>query len=235
MDSKETTVKLLGWVLFSCGLMSFVEHQVHQRLMHRRNYLSDRSPKYKRVFEAHAIVHHKHYSKIFHDEPVPKGQDEEIRLTVHKAPVKALPVALILALFSWKGAAAFIGVMTAHHWIWNKIHLEMHKPEKRLFHKWPIYRFLARYHWLHHRYPDKNFNVVFPFADYVLGTTATATEADEAAMRKEFDLDESDTLNFQPETASAAPLLSQNDVGESQALAAGQPVVENVSASASTV
>ena len=42
----------------------------YSRFMHRRNYFSDRSAKYKRVFEAHAMVHHKHYSKIFSDEPV---------------------------------------------------------------------------------------------------------------------------------------------------------------------
>jgi hypothetical protein len=81
--------------------MSFVEHQVHARLMHRRNYFSDRSAKYKRVFEAHAMVHHKHYSKIFSDEPVPVGEDQEIRLTVRKAPMKSLPVTIPLALIWW--------------------------------------------------------------------------------------------------------------------------------------
>jgi len=59
--------------------------------------------------------------------------------------------------------------MWLHHWLWNKIHLEMHKPELSIFSTRPIYKFLARHHWLHHRYRDKNFNVVFPFADYVLG------------------------------------------------------------------
>jgi predicted urease superfamily metal-dependent hydrolase len=57
-------LQLAGWFVLSCVLMSFIEHQVHARLMHRRNYFSDRSAKYKRVFEAHAMVHHKHYSKL---------------------------------------------------------------------------------------------------------------------------------------------------------------------------
>jgi thiosulfate reductase cytochrome b subunit len=56
-------LQLAGWLVLSCVLMSFIEHQVHARLMHRRNYFSDRSAKYKRVFEAHAMVHHKHYSE----------------------------------------------------------------------------------------------------------------------------------------------------------------------------
>jgi sterol desaturase/sphingolipid hydroxylase (fatty acid hydroxylase superfamily) len=132
-----------------------------------------------------AILHHTvQYSKVFFDEPVPPGEDKEIRLTVHKAPIKALPVALPLALISWQGSLMLIGVVTLHHWIWNKIHLEMHKPEGRGFSRWPAYKFLARYHYLHHQYPNKNFNVVFPFADYVLKTGAQATRAHVEEMYK---------------------------------------------------
>lgn len=178
---------LFGWLVFSCIVMSFIEHQVHQRLMHRRNYLSERKASFKKTFEMHAIFHHGHYSKIFSDEPVPPGEDKEIQLTVRKAPIKALPFAAVIALFSWSGALIFIGVVTFHHWAWNKIHLEMHKPEQKSFSKWPIYKFLARYHWLHHKYPDKNFNVVFPFADYILGTTARATATDLINMQKQFE------------------------------------------------
>ncbi len=178
-------LQMFGWLVFSCILMSFIEHQVHAQLMHRRNYFSDRSAKYKRVFEAHAIKHHGHYSKIFSDEPVPEGEDEEIRLTVQSAPMKSIPAAALIALFSWQGAIIFVCVITFHHWAWNKIHLEMHKPEQRGFSKWPIYKFLSRYHWLHHRYPNKNFNVVFPFADYVLRTVAKPTPDDLQLMEEQ--------------------------------------------------
>src|SRR3989449_6386191 len=67
-----------GWFVFSCVLMSFIEHQVHRKLMDRRNFLSARTASFKRVFEGHALVHHKHYSKIFSDEPVARGEDTEI-------------------------------------------------------------------------------------------------------------------------------------------------------------
>jgi len=122
-----------GWVIFSCILMSFFEHQVHRNLMHRKNFLSAHTTSFKRVFEAHAIVHHGYYSKIFSDEPVPPGEDREIRLTVRKAPIKAIPFAALIALMSWQGAAVFVASMIFHHWAWNKIHLEMHKPEQRVF------------------------------------------------------------------------------------------------------
>jgi hypothetical protein len=169
---------IIDWFIFSCILMSFIEHQVHSRLMHRKTVA------FKRAFEAHAIVHHGHYSKIFNDEPVAPGEDKEIRLTVSKAPIKALPFAALIALVSWQGAIVFVITVCFHHWLWNKIHLEMHKPEQRVFHDWAIYKFLARYHWLHHKYPNKNFNVVFPLADYVLGSNAHATEFDLQCMRR---------------------------------------------------
>jgi hypothetical protein len=175
---------IAGWSIFSCILLSFFEHQVHSRLMHRRSYLSANSASFRRMFEAHALVHHAHYFKIFSDEPVGPGEDTNIRLTVRKAPLKAVPFAALIALVSWQGAAIFVVAMTFHHWAWNKIHLEMHKPEHRAFSNWRVYKFLARYHCLHHRYPHRNFNVVFPLADYILGTRARANEGDLRYMQQ---------------------------------------------------
>ena len=173
-----------AWFIFSCVLMSFVEHLVHSRLMHRTNFLSRHTASFKRVFKAHALVHHKHYSKIFSDEPVAPGEDKEIRLTVRKAPIKAMPIAAPIALVSWEAAAMFVAVMTFHHWTWNKLHLEMHKPQQRLFSTWAVYKFLARHHFLHHRYPNRNFNVVLPLADYLLRTRVRANEDDRRVMQQ---------------------------------------------------
>jgi hypothetical protein len=173
-------LQLVGWFVFSCIVMSFVEHQIHSRLMHKRSI-----ERFKRTFEAHAIVHHvHHYSTTFFDEPVAPGEDKEIRLTVRKAPIKALPAALLIALVSWPGAVMLVAVVTLHHWVWNKIHLEMHKPEQKGFSKWRVYKLLARYHWMHHRHSNKNFNVVFPLADYILGTNVRANEAELEEMRQ---------------------------------------------------
>jgi hypothetical protein len=177
-------LEVCAWLIFGCILMSFIEHQVHRTLMHQKNFLSARTASFKRVFEAHALVHHKHYTEIFSDEPVARGEDKEIRLTVRKAPIKAIPFAALIVPVSWEGAAIFVAVMTFHHWAWNKIHLEMHKPEQRSFSAWPVYKFLARYHCLHHRHMNRNFNVVFPLADYVLGTNVRATQADQKYLKQ---------------------------------------------------
>jgi hypothetical protein len=177
-------LQIAGWFVFSCILMSFIEHQVHRKLMHRKNVLSARTASFKRVYEAHALVHHKYYSEIFSDAPVPRGEDKEIRLTVRKAPIKAIPFAGLIALVSWQGAAVFVVAMVFHHWVWNKIHLEMHKPENGIFSSWPVYKFLARHHCLHHRHMNGNFNVVFPLADYVLGTKVRPSEGDLEYMKQ---------------------------------------------------
>lgn len=183
MDSN-LVITLAEWLLFSCCLISFIEHQVHAQLMHRKNFLSARSKKYEHVFKSHAIAHHGHYSQTFTDEPVAPGEDQEIRLNVYKAPIKTFPVIALISLVSWQGALVFTGTVLLHHWIWNKIHLEMHKPEGRGFASWGVYRFLARHHFLHHLHPNKNFNVVFPFADYILGTNVEATDSERLEMYK---------------------------------------------------
>ncbi len=48
----------------------------------------------------------------------------------------------------------------------------------------PVYKFLTRYHRLHHKYPNKNYNVVFPLADYLLDTSAHATAVDREQMAR---------------------------------------------------
>jgi hypothetical protein len=181
------TIQSLAWFVVLAVLMSFIEHQIHRSLMHRKNILSGRLPTFKKVFEHHAILHHRHYHKIFTDEPVPHGQDRHLRLSLKEGFLEALPISVLMTPISWQGAITFVIVVCLHHFIWNQIHMEMHKPEKRFFSHWSVYKFLARYHYLHHRYPHKNFNVVLPLADYVLGTYICASQSD---------LEEMDRLGF---------------------------------------
>ena len=178
-------LQVAGWVVGLTVLMSFIEHQLHRRVMHRKGFFSSRIAALKTAFEQHAIVHHGHYLKTFHDAPVPSGTDRGIQLSMREGFFESLPFSLVIALFSYTGAIIFPLIACTHHFIWNKIHMEMHKPEDRFFTRWSVYKFLARHHYLHHRYPNKNFNVVFPLADYVLGTNARANEADLAGMRAE--------------------------------------------------
>jgi hypothetical protein len=180
-----TLLMLPCWLVISVILMSFIEHQVHRNMMHRKNVLFF-IPAVKRVFNSHAVMHHGHYSKIFADEALGPGEDKGIRLNLREGFFEALPFCAVLAIFSWPCAITFLFVALTHHYIWNQIHLEMHQPVEKPFTRTRIYQFLARHHYLHHKHPDKNFNVVFPFADYVLRTNVKKpTVADIEGMREE--------------------------------------------------
>ena len=184
----ETAAWITGWFVAMVVLMSIIEHQVHCRLMHKkpRNFLLRNLRLRNKMFTSHAVEHHTQYRKTFHDDPLPPGEDRGIRLNVVEGLVESLPVSVILACFSlYTPAIIFPLVVCLHHTIWNLIHLEMHKPENRFFSKWAAYRAVARHHFLHHRYPDKNFNVAFPIGDFLFGTVARPSEADRQAMKAE--------------------------------------------------
>lgn len=44
-----------GWIILSCILMSFIEHQVHEKVMHKKNFLVGVTPVRWRVhrFRSH--------------------------------------------------------------------------------------------------------------------------------------------------------------------------------------
>jgi len=177
-------LQMVGLFAALVVLMSLIEHQVHSRLMHKKPKLSlfRSSPARQKIFTQHAVVHHRQYFKAFHDAPVPHGEDRGIRLNLREGLMESLPVSLVLVFFSTPAAIMFPVVVCLHHLMWNQIHLEMHKPEDRFFAKWPFYKLLARHHYLHHRHPDKNFNVALPVGDLIFGTLAKADEADRQGM-----------------------------------------------------
>ena len=184
----EAAAWIAGWFVAMVVLMSIIEHQVHCRLMHKkpRSALTRGLRARQKMFTSHAVEHHTQYRKTFHDDPVPPGEDRGIRLNIVEGLVESLPVTVVLACFSlYTPAIIFPLVVCLHHTIWNLIHLEMHKPENRFFSKWAAYRAVARHHFLHHRYPDKNFNVAFPIGDFLFGTVARPSEADRQAMKAE--------------------------------------------------
>jgi hypothetical protein len=188
-------LSVLGWFVAMVVVMSLIEHQVHCRLMHKkpRNVLFKNLRVRQKIFTSHAVEHHTQYRKSFHDEPLPPGEDRGIRLNLWEGLVESLPLSLALwglsAITGYStflvGACVWPMVVALHHTIWNQIHLEMHKPEGRFFKSWAAYKFVARHHFLHHRYPDKNFNVAFPIGDFLCGTTAKASPDDWQAMRAE--------------------------------------------------
>jgi len=180
-------IQVVCWFVALIVLMSIIEHQVHSRLMHKkpRHVLWRDLAARRRIFTSHAVEHHRQYRASFRDDPVPRGEDRGIRLNIWEGLLESLPVSGLLGCFSTTGAIMFPMVVCLHHVLWNQVHMEMHKPENRPFARWAVFKCVARHHYLHHRYPDKNFNVAFPVGDYIFGTVAKPTAADWQAMQVE--------------------------------------------------
>ena len=65
------------------------------------------------------------------------------------------------------------------------LHWCMHKPKHRVVERSGIFFLLNGHHLLHHRYMNKNFNVVLPLADLCLGTLIVRSKVCFAQARGE--------------------------------------------------
>jgi hypothetical protein len=171
-------ISLAAWLIANIALISFLEYVVHCQFIHRRFlplHLYQRFPFLEDYFHAHAILHHTTYYRRFNFEPDPSGREIDLRLSLKTGLLlyaSVSPLVIALAVFSPLGAIAISIVAATHMYLWGVLHHEMHVPKSRFLQQSASYRFLARYHFLHHRYPKKNFNVVVPLADFFLGTRA---------------------------------------------------------------
>jgi hypothetical protein len=158
----------LGFILGAC-FASFFEWVLHRYLMHKP------AGPFRYPFERHTLIHH----QIFKADHTYHLHKEEHKHTIPMAwwngPVLIgicqLPF-IIAAIASEKwgllcGAAISC---TIYYGAYEYMHWCMHLPKKRhVEQSWIFYR-LNGHHLLHHRYMHKNFNVVMPLADLLLGT-----------------------------------------------------------------
>ena len=156
---------LLGGIVFA----SFFEWTLHRYFMHRV------FGKFDYAFKAHAVVHHQTFKA-----------DHTYHL-VHEKDKKTIPMAwwngpllislcqipfVILSVVTGKYGllAGSILASTSYYCAYEYMHWCMHLPKKRNIERSGIYFRLNGHHLLHHRYMHKNFNVVLPLADLLLGT-----------------------------------------------------------------
>lgn len=159
------TISFLVAVVFA----SFFEWALHKYFMHRP------VGKFDYAFKAHAIVHH----QIFKADHTYHLIDEKDKHTIPMAwwngPVLIAVGMLPFLIASWLtghwaivcgailSCASYYGVYEYMHWC-------MHLPRKRNIERSGIFFRLNGHHLLHHRYMHKNYNVVLPLADLILGT-----------------------------------------------------------------
>jgi hypothetical protein len=166
----------------SVVLASFYEWALHRYVMHR--------PLWRLVypFRAHAQVHHKTFraDRTYH---LIEDRDKwTIPMAWWNGVVLVLlcmaPVLLIAwPLKLWGLVAGALPAFGAYYGAYEYIHWCMHLPKKRVIERSGVFFRLNGHHLLHHRYMHKNFNVVFPLADFCLGTLLTRSKASFAQAR----------------------------------------------------
>lgn len=164
-------------ILFSYVAISFLERFVHKYFMHRKlpKFVYRIVPDIIWVFESHAVRHHGKWYREFDFEPDPEGRYDNILirpLDTLSGILIASPVILLFFIISplLGGILLLMGLL--HSRLWNMLHSQMHIPKPVFFAQWKIYQYLACYHYMHHQRTNKNFNIVFPLADYLLGSLA---------------------------------------------------------------
>ena len=166
-------VEAMPWLAtgFLCSVVygSFFEWLLHRYVMHRP------LGKFRYPFEAHALIHHRVFKA-----------DDSYHL-IHPKDAKTIPMAwwngpVLIAvgiipfiavswlLGRWSLLFGALSASAVYYATYEYIHWCMHLPKKRNLERSGIFFRLNGHHLLHHRYMGKNFNVVLPLADLLLGT-----------------------------------------------------------------
>lgn len=148
---------------------SFFEWTLHKFVMHRP-ILGFSYP-----YRAHGITHHTVFgsAKNYHIEDMKTAPI--VTMAWWNFPVLLIvnsPVGLLCAYLtqSWWGMASFLAAMSCYYGVYEYFHYCMHVPGPRWFQKTGLFKWVDQHHRLHHLEPDRNLNVVFPLADWILRT-----------------------------------------------------------------
>lgn len=148
---------------------SFFEWTLHRYVMHRP------VKGFTYPFRTHTLVHH-HVFRADHTYHLVNEQDKwTIPMAWWNGPVLVLLCSVPFVLVAWAAGRWGIAVgaplaCALYFAAYEYMHWCMHLPRKRNIERSGIFFRLNGHHLLHHRYQHKNFNVVLPLADLLLGT-----------------------------------------------------------------
>ena len=163
---------LVGFSGFLAGVVycSFFEWTLHRYVMHRP------IGKFDYPFRAHAVIHHQTFRADDSYHLQQASDQRTVPMAWWNAPVLIalhVPLALLVGWLVGHPLAIAVGAlsaMTTYYLTYEYIHWCMHIPRQRNIERSGFFFRLNGHHLLHHRYVGKNFNVVFPLADTLLGT-----------------------------------------------------------------
>lgn len=172
---------IVSYIIASVLLISFFEWWIHRYLMHKD---FSRIPYLSLLFRNHTYQHHNRFYQTFNNEIDEVGRQFALRTEILPNFILMSPIYLVVYLVNPWFALVLACTQLFHHITWNVIHNEMHNPSCRFIRWIPGYKFLEFHHWMHHRYKGKNFNIVFPIFDYIMGTHIKPSEKDIKAYKE---------------------------------------------------
>lgn len=186
MSLATTLLHVLCTAVAAAFVISFAEFAIHRHLMHRQRlpaWVYKLLPDLRNQFKNHAVLHHGTYYREFDHEPDPAGKTFNIRILWGDSLRLIITFSPILVglwfLVSQVSSLTFLAMILLHNLLWGVVHMQMHVPkENAWFAKTGYFRFISRHHFMHHRQTGKNYNVVLPFADFVLGRVAVRRPSD---------------------------------------------------------
>ena len=143
---------------------SICEWLLHRFIMHKPLF------GFQYPYVAHAKVHH----VIFKADKSYHLQKQSDKQTIPMAKWNGVVISTLAGL-PWLlvGVKYFIlafVVSMCYYGVYETLHWYMHLPRRRKIEYRTWYRKLNGHHILHHRYTNRNYNVVLPFADLIFGT-----------------------------------------------------------------
>ncbi len=137
--------------------------------MHRK------MPGLKYSFDRHAMVHHRVFKADETYTLIREEDKDTVPMAWWNGPVLIIISQTPFAVGAW--LAGSIGLLCgsllatcAYYGAYEYLHWCMHVPRKRAIERSGIFFRLNGHHLLHHRYMNRNLNVVLPLADLVFGT-----------------------------------------------------------------
>lgn len=151
-------------------IWNFIEFHVHRRLGHTKTKLG------RMFYKRHTGDHHTFYD----DQNLIPDNHKDWRVTLFPAWL-VIVVAIAASLSGWclsqllSENAAFISSasLMAGYLLYEVLHFCDHLPANHFIAQLPWFKQMRNLHRLHHRKDlmrDKNFNLTFPLADWILGT-----------------------------------------------------------------
>lgn len=144
--------RIVWWVVAAGATAALFEYFGHY-LMHRLAGT--------RIHRDHALLHH--------DGGVNTPEVIDLALTTH-LKFGGIVLVIFFGLIDVIGAVALTVAFMLHAVLWTSLHRQIHGVEENWSRRLPGFALIRRHHLFHHVRTDRNYAVIFPFMDRLLGT-----------------------------------------------------------------